>query len=89
LLWAAYQSSDDKPTLVLNGPVAQAAGSVDAFGEAEYMRVLDMDTKDLIKDGAIVEAPDHRAADLLDIEPYRLTDEGLRMLRGAGYPIDS
>lgn len=58
LLWTAYQSSDDKPALVLNGPVAQAAGFVDVFGEHDYMRVLDMDTKDLVKNGAIFEAPD-------------------------------
>jgi len=87
LLWTSYQSSDDKPALVLNGPVAQAAGFVDAFGEAEYMRVLDMDTKGLLEDGAIVEAPEHRAAGLLDITPYWLTDEGRRMLHEAGYPI--
>jgi hypothetical protein len=87
LLWTAYQLSDDKPALVLNGPVARATGFVDVFGEAEYMRVLDMDTKDLIKDGALVEAPEHSAADLLDITPYWLTDEGRSLLRDAGYPI--
>lgn len=88
LLWTAYQSSDAKPALVLNGQVAQAAGYVDAFGEAEYMRVLDMDTKGLLNDGAIVKATDPRTATLVAFTPYRLTDEGRRMLHEGGYPID-
>ena len=88
LLWHAYHSSSEEHALVFNGPVAQAAGFVDFFGEQEYMRVLAFDIDQLEKEGAIVEATDHRTAELLDITPYWLTDKGRQMLHEAGYPIE-
>jgi hypothetical protein len=91
LLWTAYQSSDSKPALVLDGTVAREAGYVDVFGEAQYTRVLDMDVKGLEDDGAVEEATDHPAYGQYSggFTPYWLTDKGRHMLVDGGYPIDS
>ena len=89
LLWTAYQSSSQKPFLVLDGAVARETGYLNHFEEHEYMRVLDLDTRELKKDGAIVEATDHPAYGRYagGFTPYRLTDKGRQMLHEAGYPI--
>ncbi len=66
------QAPDQLPedtALVLDGSVAWEAGFVEAFGEADSMRVLAMDTNGLLEDGAVVEAHDHRSASLLGITP--------------------
>ena len=52
------------------------------------MRVLAFDIDQLDKEGAIVEATDHRTSELLDITPYWLTGKGRQMLHEAGYPIE-
>ena len=90
LVWHASHFSSEEHALVFNGPVAQAAGFVDFFGEQEYMRVLGFDIDQLEKDGAIVEATDHPAYGQYagDFTPYWLTAKGRQMLFEADYPIE-
>lgn len=54
------------------------------------MRVLDLDPRELKKDGAIVEPTDHPAygQHVGDLTPYWLIDKGRQMLREAGHPIE-
>ena len=55
------------------------------------MRGLEIDTKGLEDDGAIVEATDHPAHGRYvgDFAPYQLTHKGRQMLVGGGFPIDA
>ena len=80
LLWHALQLSPDGRVITLDDLPAHNAGYTDNH-------VLYFDINELERAGAVIEATDHRSSGLAGITPYYITDEGLKMLLEAGYPV--
>jgi len=80
--------SDQEGYARLTGDTARAAGYQEAFGEREYMEVLEFDIDQLLEDGAVEVDRGHRMYGVGRFIPYRLTPEGRRMLFHGGYPIN-
>jgi len=88
LLWQGVLLAGQEGHAELGGAAARAASYREAFGERQYMEVLEFDVEQLLKDRAVEVAYEHRMYGAGDFTLYRLTSEGRRMLFHEGFPID-
>jgi len=83
LLRTAYERTSGQQPIALDGEAARAAGYVTDYG-ARYYEVFNLDVDQLVKDGAIVPAIDHRGYEISQGTLYWITEpEGMEMLREA------
>jgi hypothetical protein len=87
LLYQGVRLAEQEGYAQLNGATAIAAGYQGDFGELEYMRILELDIDQLLKDKAIEADREHRMYGVGGFVPYRLTPEGRQMLLNGGYPL--
>jgi hypothetical protein len=83
LLWEGYSSVPKGEPFTLDGDIPKKAG-YEALGP-RYVRIVRMDINLLQYREKAINPVDTNA--LVAYEPYQITDRGLELLRGVGYPV--